>query len=202
MIFAHAFLGLIIGYIFTIKPTKSNLYTKQKRLLIIFVSSIIGSIFPDFDFVFAFLLHNKELHRHLLTHSLLLYFLIIFGFFIIKYFKNYKNETIDTLWIRTFWAFTVGAIVHLFADFIATPVYLFEPLINRGFVLVKFHAKETEGLRKYVFSPYMLNEIGLIILGVILLILRFKNYKKELIILLGLIGIILLSAIIVLIPYF
>ncbi len=199
MIFAHAFIGLIIGYFLTIKPINSKLYTKEKRLLYIFIAGIIGSIFPDFDFVFVFLLHNKDLHRHLLTHSLISYIIVLVGFSIFKY---VRKRSIDDLWQRIFWAFWLGAVIHLFADLIATPVYLFEPISNISMVLHRFRANETDGLRKYIFSPYMINEIIVIITGLVLLIMRFKNCKKELMILLGLLGTILLMAMIVLVPFF
>ena len=78
--------------------------SKIKSLSILFL--ILGSVFPDFDFVFYFMDDFNVLHRTF-SHSVLFLTLVSVGIFI---FSKGVNKNVNAL------SFFIGAMLHLLID--------------------------------------------------------------------------------------
>lgn len=199
MIFAHAFVGLIIAYIINLtikKEDKIGVIFGQSKELLLWVTAILFSISPDLDLLYIYFIDETAKHRHLLTHSLVPYtvvFLIIIIYLFYKKTNNFYKYIALTAYL--------GISFHLFADLYTDPVYLLAPFIDKSFSLQLFLINKSEGLRAYVLSPYLATEIIIMITGTILLFKNFIKRQKELIILLALLGIIEASAIMALLPF-
>jgi len=199
MIFAHAFIGAIIAYIATpkmLQGTEAEKFWKLNKKSVLWLFAILSSVFPDLDILYVLLIDNSAEHRKLLTHSIVPYTIILILVLLII-----KIKKIDKYYSQLTLISWLGVLFHLIADLYVAPVYLFTPISNVMLLWQPFHINLKDGIKAYIFSPYMLTELIIIITGTILLIKSFINEKKELIILLSILGMILISAIGTLIPF-
>ena len=199
MIFAHAFIGLIIAFFFTpsiVKDTEKQRIWGHTHKLWIWLTAIAFSILPDFDLVYIFLIDSTAKHRHLLSHSIVPYTIVgIITLFVLIYKRS--DRFFKYLVIIAYTSITF----HLLADAYTAPIYAFLPIINKSFSLQPFPLDINSGLLGYISSPYLTTEIIIIIAGTILLIKSFIKEKKELLILLFSLGMIEISVIIALLPF-
>lgn len=198
MIFAHSLIGVILAYLaFPLISKQFNIKKLQKyKKAFLYIPFILGSVFPDIDFAYLFLVDRHMGHRQLLTHSIIPYailLLICVGLSLFsKSVRNYLYLGIS---------FFIGITSHLVADMYIDPVYLFSPISKAIFLIQPFAFNPDAGIKGYLFSPYGFTEILIIICGMSVLINSFYKSKKEFILMLGIIGIIETSAILALIPY-
>lgn len=199
MIFAHAFIGTIIAYIAVpnmLKGTGAEKIWKLNKKFTLWLFAIVSSIFPDIDIIYVLLNSNKIEHRKLLTHSIIPYTIVLIVVLAIV-----KTKKLDKYYSQLALISWLGVLFHLIADTYVAPVYMFTPISNIMFLWQPFYINLSAGIKAYIFSPYMFTESIIIITGTILVIKSFINEKKELIILLSILGMILISAFVTLIPF-
>ncbi|MHA2247336.1 MAG: metal-dependent hydrolase [Candidatus Hodarchaeales archaeon] len=85
---------------------------------------ILGSLFPDIDFIFN-LLVKKNNHREYPTHFSVLYFLGAFLYLLWAFFLG--NGSFFLFW------FLIGALFHIFVDYADFGIYLLAPLSKKSF---------------------------------------------------------------------
>lgn len=196
MIFAHAFLGLILASLFEkLLPLSTN-YLRSYQKMVIWSAFVIGAVFPDFDFLYLFFIDNSVSHRLFVTHSILPYVaLLLLG---ITYIRSFKK---DILYENALIAFTIGVISHLLSDSVLDKVYFINPLTYQYILFQPFELNKDLGFAGYITSPYMIMESAISLFGFYLLIINLYKTNYVFRFMLGLIGIIQLGVAFALMPF-
>ncbi len=190
MVFAHAFIGVIIAFF-----TQPKSVTKNFRFYF-WISTILGSIFPDIDVLYLIFIDNSISHRYLLTHTPLPYIFVLAILLPIVWFLKFKP-----IYVTIISGFFLGVFSHIFADGLMDKIYPLRPF--NDFILELRPSPLNPNLTfldGYIRSIYFAVEMAIIFCGSLILIYSFRSDKKRLTQLLMLLGIIELAAIVALIP--
>ncbi|MFX1285980.1 MAG: metal-dependent hydrolase [Promethearchaeota archaeon] len=118
---------------------------------------VVGSIFPDIDYIFNLVIRKRS-HRQLPTHFLLLYLLGVFGF---------------GIWGLSplFWFF-LGALYHILVDVIDWEIYLLAPFSNKSFSILNLDYEKISKQKAFVnFFKYYYHNRKIILLEIFTIIL-------------------------------
>jgi len=133
---------------------------------------IIGSIFPDFDMFYFYLIDNRQhLHHGYWTH-IPFYWLCIFSFtFAVLFVFGRFSQTIYAF------VFSVNILTHLFLDTIAGKIRWFYPFSSYDFVFFHIPALHDWWVWNFVFHWTFLFEIILTAISVFLITLSIPRNK-------------------------
>jgi len=169
MIFSHAPAGFLVAY-FTRKYWAQKLSEKQINYLY-FLGAIFG-IFPDIDVFYFYFFDATLRHREFITHSLILYLLILIVLYFIA--KIIKSGFVKALNFVFFFA----VLSHLILDSLTAGIMWIYPFSHYTYGLLNFNFLANSFYGHYVFYIDMFFEIIILILA--FNILFYKFYKKYL----------------------
>lgn len=132
------------GYIYAVSIIKSIKKTAIPTHLIIF-SAVLGSILPDFDLIYFYLIDHRQTHHHkYITHWPLLWISLVFISYLIYAFSSHKK-----LGLLSLIAFS-SCMIHIILDTVVGDIWWFFPLIDKPFALFTVNA---------LYKPWWLNFI-------------------------------------------
>ncbi len=172
------FIGHIpAGYISTktVFQILPNRYIKNIRLQYAIWWGIIGSIFPDFDMFYFYLIDKRQhLHHGYWTHIPFYWsciFLLIFSILI-----SYRKLSL-TIYL---FVFSINIFIHLFLDTIVGKIRWLYPFSSHDFVFFHVPALYNWWVWNFVFHWTFLFEIVIVAIAAFLIIrnIREKTPKK------------------------
>ena len=153
MIIAHAPAGYLL----------SKVFPKSWQTKGVVSATIIGSFAPDFDFIFNILRLSNLNHRFFITHTPFFWIVSYSIALIIN-----KKVHVNSLWIHGFF---IGTLLHIALD-IPTGIrvlYPFSDSVTNWFPLVY---SSRLSVIQTLLHPYVLAEIGIIVLMLLLVIIQ------------------------------
>ena len=196
MIFAHAFIGMIIAFAYESVYRGKGVFSNQRQKMALWTSAILGSIFPDCDILYLIFINPQAYHRELLTHSMIPYLFVLA--LIIGGSRLHQYTKIQASVIAVFF---IGILFHLIGDSFVDKVYLFKPFSNFSFQFEHSQIDKNKGFLGYFHSSFMLAESMISLLGFGLFIKSFANFHKQFRLLLSFIAIIEAGVFIALLPF-
>lgn len=129
-----------------------------------FLPIIIGSIFPDLDMVYFYLIDNRRtLHHHYLFHQPVYWLMIGIVTFVILGFLKMRGHLRQLLWFFT------GVLLHLLLDTIAGKIDWLYPLSGQSYAFVEVPAKYNWWVWNFVFHWTFCLELALIAWAAVIL---------------------------------
>ncbi|WP_455203411.1 metal-dependent hydrolase [Kaarinaea lacus] len=140
----------------------------------LFIVGLIGSVFPDFDLLYFYLIDNRQhIHHSYWTHIPIFWFLlsgvVLFAALIIKS----RVLALVTL------VFTANVFLHLVLDSVAGGIYWAYPIIEERFRLFFIPSRFDWWVFNYIFHWTFLMELA-IVLAASYVVLAKKISKKAL----------------------
>ena len=166
MFIAH----LPAGYIGACLLTRDSA-AEQRRLL--FVPFIVGSVFPDVDMLYFYLIdYGRHLHHHYWTHLPVFWLASLVGLLLVA--LLFRSSTIALVGS----AFVAGVFLHLLLDTPFAGISWLYPFSDHSFYLVSIPATRSWWVWSFVFHWSFLFEIAICIAAVILFFRR-RNQRHE-----------------------
>ena len=132
------------GYIYAVSIIKSIKKIEIPTRPII-CSAVLGSILPDFDLIYFYLIDHRQTHHHkYITHWPLLWISLVFMSYIIYAFSSHKKFGLLSLI-----AFS-SCTIHIILDTVVGDIWWFFPLVDKPFALFTVKA---------LYEPWWLNFI-------------------------------------------
>lgn len=135
---------------------------------------LLGSIFPDFDILYFYLIDGQQVfHHHYWTHLPLFWLSIACVAFPITRILGLQNLTQGSLF------FFANIALHLCLDTLASPMYWLRPFANEGFQIFahNIEVKFDFWVWNYMLHPVFAPEV--LICGVASALWIQKNYCKS-----------------------
>lgn len=151
MLTAH----LPLGYLVTKATIKTAHYTDNPRALMFL--GLIGSVFPDFDMLYFYLIDNSQHHHHTYwTHIPIFWF----GIFLILgvLLKIFKAHYLPFLVV-----FGVNVIIHLITDTIVGDIKWLYPWTDSYFALATVPARYQPWWLNFIFHWSFVVELFIIV---------------------------------------
>ena len=158
MIFAHPFSDIVVTKV--LEPLWKRGLTKRQEL-IVWVTGIVSTIFPDVDLAYAIL--TRENHRFLVTHTFLPYVLLagvvlILTFVLSKKLLSFGKDFLAPKFIRLLVPIMlIGISLHLVTDTLGAPVRLLYPFSNQEFIFLPInsflHSSNLNVILRYYTTP-------------------------------------------------
>ena len=140
MITAHLPSGYIIGH--RLAATRLTM-----------AAAMIGSVFPDFDFIWYFLIDQRMINHH---H----YWVHIPGFWAaVALILVPLSHVLRPDWTRVALAFLAGVFVHIGLDTIAGDIKWLWPFSDQFFKLVNVPARQSHWVLNFILHPVFLAEL-------------------------------------------
>ncbi|MBI4803267.1 MAG: metal-dependent hydrolase [Elusimicrobia bacterium] len=126
---------------------------------------IIGSVFPDLDTLYFYLVDDRRtLHHHYLFHRPVYWLMTgIVAVIILALFKRRRDV------VRLSW-FLTGVLLHLFLDTIAGKIDWLYPFSEHSFAFVEVPAKYGWWVWNFIFHWTFCLEIALLVWAIVILI--------------------------------
>jgi inner membrane protein len=166
MLFAHPFAGYLVT-----RP-----FWKKYQMDFLVPIGIIGSIFPDFDLAYFYLLDGeRNLHHEYVTHAPFFYAVLAFLSFFVLYFIPKKKA-----WRLGALVFFVNVFVHLLLDTVVGSISWLVPFHVGVYRLFTLSYRYGHWVPNLVFHWTFLFELCLISAAIRLMIKDRKPWKKVL----------------------
>ncbi len=160
MFIAHLPAGYLLG-----KAVSKAKLTYKKRLVI---WTAIGSVLPDIDMLYFYLIDNQSTHhRHYLSHWPLTWIaLLLFSLALLKWWPRISVIP---------FAIAIGGLLHMILDSVAAPVFWLAPFSETQIELVKIPAVYDNYIWSFILHWTFLVEI---LICCIAIIVAFANRAK------------------------
>lgn len=162
MVFAHAFSDIVVNRV--LEPLWKFKGITKRQELIVWITGVVSTIFPDVDIAYALLTGNN--HRFLITHTFVPYvilaFLITLSTFIFsKLLKTQRKDYLEPGFIRLLVPIMlIGVAMHLVTDTLGAPVRLLYPFSTKEFVTFQInsflHSESLHTIFRYYTTPLFL----------------------------------------------
>ncbi len=173
MFLAHGPAGLVTAYL-TKKIWKNENFSDIEQA-ILYSSSIITGVLPDFDLAYAPFTNNIH-HHSFITHKPLIYIILSIILFSSSYlFKNKQR------FIKSFsFIFLSTTIIHILTDSLADDMQLFYPFLNNTYRI--FYASPlintNNSIINYFTTPiYLIIEIIFILSALFITFFKLRSNK-------------------------
>lgn len=166
MLIAHGPLGYLLAH--TSKRYWQPLVAKPQHKLI-FWAAAIGGIFPDIDLLYFYFIDSTVSHRQLLTHSFLVYgvVLLLAGLWL-RFLPYFKTVVVGLLF------FTLGAISHVCADMFIGMAAGLAPISDTIFGLISIPWYRDSIFMQYNLATNFTAELVIIMLAIGTVVRRWK----------------------------
>lgn len=123
-------------------------------------AALLGSIFPDFDFIWSFLIDHGAFHHH---H----YWVHVPAFWAaVSLIGLPLLHVLRPAWMRVAGAFLAGILVHLSLDTVAGDIKWLWPYSNEFFKFINIPSRYPHWILNFVLHPVFLLEIAIWILAI------------------------------------
>lgn len=167
MMIAH----LPAGYLLSTALSKKWRITNDQLHKYFILAGISGSIFPDIDIIYFYLVDNKQHHHHsFFTHYPILWVALI----IISY-LFLKNNRLKSFGLIAM-IFSINGFLHMMLDSLVGDIRWLTPFSNQAFSLFDVAATHAYWWLNFIFHWSFLVELLIVVIGIY--VYRNRKLKK------------------------
>ena len=152
MFIAHLPAGYILGRTLTNKIQSKYVMS----------AALIGSVFPDIDMFWFYLVDNRQTHHHdYYTHWPVLYILALFVSVVVLFAHKRAGQALV--------AFSLGALLHMILDSFTARMHWLRPFSDAYYVPIKTESIYSHWILNFVLHPWFLVEIAICVVAITLI---------------------------------
>ncbi|MBL1406283.1 MAG: metal-dependent hydrolase [Rhizobiales bacterium] len=152
MFIAHLPAGYILGRTLTNKIQSKYVMS----------AALIGSVFPDLDMFWFYLVDNRQTHHHdYYTHWPVFYILALFVSVVVLFAHKRAGQALV--------AFSLGALLNMILDSFTARMHWLRPFSDAYYVPIKTESIYSHWILNFVLHPWFLVEIAICVVAITLI---------------------------------